>query len=99
MLDVSPAHEKLILEILDKLVPHSEVRVFGSRAVGSAKPYSDLDLVIMSNEPLGSVLSDLAEAFSESDLPYKVDVIDWAVTSPHFQDIIKSQAVTFKGSA
>lgn len=53
-----------------------EVRVFGSRATGSARASSDLDLVIM--PPISQrELYDLMEAFEESDLPIFVDVLAW----------------------
>jgi type I restriction enzyme, S subunit len=35
----------------------------------------------------------LADDFSESDLPFKVDVIDWAVTSMAFRKIIEKDKV------
>ena len=33
-------------------------------------------------------MSALAEDFSESDLPWKVDVVDWSTTNPDFRKII-----------
>src|SRR5690349_13257293 len=51
--------------------------VFGSRALGRARPYSDLDLALEWDQPLGlDVIGAIAEALSESDLPYKVDIVD-----------------------
>ena len=53
------------------------VAVFGSRAGGRVKPYSDLDLVLEGPEPLPlALLGMLADAFDESLLPFKVDLID-----------------------
>jgi hypothetical protein len=46
-------------------------------------------LVIVSEQPLSlSLLAEIAEAFSESDLPWKVDLIDWATTSEQFRQRI-----------
>lgn len=88
-LAVSPAECAIILNILEQLVPGREVWAFGSRARGAAKPHSDLDLVIITERPPGLEASAaLAEAFSESDLPYKVDVVDWATASDAFRSII-----------
>jgi len=33
---------------------------------------------------------DLKDAFIESDLPFKVDVADWAAASENFKKIIKT---------
>jgi hypothetical protein len=35
-----------------------------------------------------AILADLWDAFSLSNIPYKVDVIDWAAISPNFQKVI-----------
>jgi type I restriction enzyme S subunit len=38
----------------------------------------------------------MAEAFDESDLPYKVDLVDWATTSESFRKIIERDRVVVK---
>ena len=79
----------IVQHILQTIVPHYEVWVFGSRAKGTAKPYSDLDLAVITAEPLDlQTHADLVDAFSESDLPWKVDIVDWATTSDNFRKII-----------
>lgn len=56
---------------------------------GNAKTYSDLDLAIIGESPLSlETLANLTEAFSESDLPWKVDIVDWAVTNDAFKQVI-----------
>ena len=91
MIDLCPDHLKRVLKILAEHLPDHTVWAYGSRATSIAKPTSDLDLAIKTDTPLPfSKLADLAEAFSESDLPFKVDLTDWAATSPSFQQIIQS---------
>lgn len=89
-IDLRPDHAKVVHEILARHLPAGvSVRVFGSRAKWTAKPHSDLDLALKGKEPLPrSVLGDLAEAFSESDLPFRVDVVDWHAVTPSFQAVI-----------
>ena len=94
---VSPQEWTLINNILERHVPQYEVWAFGSRAKRSAKPYSDLDLAILTDSPMGfPVSAALAEDFSESDLPYKVDVVDWAATSETFRRIIERDKVVIR---
>lgn len=96
-IDLSPDQLMLIRQILQVHVPHVDVWAFGSRASGKAKPYSDLDLALIAKEPISrEVSADLSEAFSESDLPWKVDLIDWSVTSTAFRDIIRKQHVVIQ---
>ena len=92
--DISPDHLQMVRDILLRHVPEHHVLVFGSRAKGTARKYSDLDLAIMSESRLPfAVQCALEEAFEESDLPYRVDIIDFAGCSEPFQRIIIRDAV------
>ncbi len=94
LLDVRVDHLKIVQDILKKHVPEREVWAFGSRAKWLAKEYSDLDLCILGETPLSfRTLGLLEEAFEDSDLPYTVDVVDWATTSESFRKIIKRDRV------
>lgn len=97
--DLRDDHLHLVLDILAKNVPEREVWAFGSRVQGRAKPYSDLDLAVMGEQPLGlTVLAALADDFAESDLPIRVDVVDWATTKEHFRQIIASHKIVVQSS-
>ncbi len=90
-IDGKPEELEIVRAILSRHVPGREVRAFGSRVTGTAKKFSDLDLAVMGETPLPpSVLADLEEDFRESDLSFKVDVIDWAATKEHFRRIIEA---------
>jgi len=90
MIDLEAKHLAIVKKILKKHVPNCETRVFGSRITGKARKYSDLDLAVKANSPLTLMqLGDLKDAFSESDLPILVDVLDWSRVSPEFQKIIE----------
>ncbi len=81
----------LVQQILGDIAPQYEVWAFGSRVNGTPKPFSDLDLVLIGNEAISlDIRANLAEAFSESDLPWKVDLVDWHSISPEFRNIIQS---------
>ena len=89
MIDMKPEQLLEVREILDQHVPDCEVRAFGSRVTGRTKPWSDLDLAIVGPEPMGlRRRGRLIEAFQESTLPFRVDVLDWHEASPAFQAII-----------
>lgn len=99
-IDVTPSDWVIIRTILQKHVPDLDVWAFGSRARWTAKPYSDLDLAIITHSPLPlAVSAAMAEDFSESDLPWKVDLVDWATTSESFRQIIARDKVVIQSSA
>ena len=97
LVDLRADHLALVREILGRLAPNAEVSVFGSRAKWVARETSDLDLCIREAEPLGfKRIGLLKEAFEESNLPYKVDVLDWATTSENFRKIIERDKVVIQ---
>ena len=90
MLDLEPRHLVEMRRILKLHVGGLEVRAFGSRVRGGAKPHSDLDLAVMTNDPLPmKVKVRLESALAESDLPFKVDVLYWDETSDTFRRLIE----------
>ncbi len=97
MIDLAPQQHQQVKEILEKRVPGCEVRAFGSRVTGKAKPYSDLDLVVMGSEKLPRlILYGLRDDFEESTLPFRIDILDWNRLSPEFKHAIFSQSEVLK---
>jgi len=93
-LQVDPDCLEKVREILGKMIPSCEVRAFGSRVTGTAAKFSDLDLLIMTENPMDvGRLAILKEAFKESNLPFKVDVLDWAATGEKFRNLILEGSV------
>lgn len=89
-IDISPAHWQIVESILAEHLGGYEVWAFGSRARHTAKPYSDLDLAVITQTPLPlSILTATNLAFEESDLPWSVDLLDWASTSAGFKALIE----------
>lgn len=74
------------LEIVKKILTyfHLQASVFGSRSKGNALSLSDLDLVVF-EELSQTQLSSIREAFEESNLPFKVDLVIWDHLDPEFQ--------------
>ena len=100
MIDLSPHHLETVKRILAEHLPDCEVRAFGSRATWTAWEYSDLDLAVVSPEPLDRRTSaNLREAFAESDLPIRVDVVDWASLTDGFRQAIEADCVVLQQAA
>ena len=98
-MDLKPEHHRILSDILACHLPEREVHVFGSRATGTAKPHSDIDLVIMGDEPLPvTTMRILRDAFDDSDLPFQVDLVEWAGTSEEFRKVIAISAIPLEGN-
>ena len=80
--------------ILRAQLTNEKVFVFGSRAKGTHRATSDIDLAIQGNNPISiATRSALEFAFSESSLPYRVDIVDLLTADESFRRIIESQRV------
>ena len=95
MLDVELRWQALVDDILRQHAPRPcRVWAFGFRVRGRARRFSDLDLAFDAGRPL--TLRDtavLADAFDESDLPWRVDIVDLVTCSETFKREIESYAV------
>lgn len=100
MIDLAPDQLAIVRRLLAAHAPECEVRAFGSRVTGNAKPYSDLDIVLLgpAHLTLGR-LAALREAFQECELAVRVDVIDWHAISQNFRDIIAAKFETLQPAA
>lgn len=96
MINLEQKHLQIILQLLEKYVPTMIVWAYGSRVNGLGHEGSDLDLVVINpnNKTLVQTnLHALREAFSESNLPFSVDVLDWAQIPDSFQQEIQKKYV------
>jgi predicted nucleotidyltransferase len=81
-LPLEPREAKLLADVFRAHPEISEVRIFGSRAKGTHKPESDVDLALWGNvSELGA--EAIAAELDELPLPYRFDVLPF--------DLIKLQ--------
>jgi uncharacterized protein len=91
MIDLPPSQIATVKSVLNAVVPGVSVYAFGSRVSGRAKRHSDLDLALQAEDALNwRQLAQLREAFEESDLPIRVDIVDWAACSPQFKACVSA---------
>ena len=83
--------------IIDSVLPGAEVWVFGSRATGHARPFSDLDLLLTRPRSLSWLqCADLRDAFEASDLPFKVDVVEAEGLSGGIKERVNAERVLLR---
>ena len=54
-----------------------KIKIFGSRAKGNYKPFSDIDLVIYGEKITEKMVLHILTELDELPTPYKFDVIDY----------------------
>lgn len=91
MIALSSDQVDIVRSIISEFAPEAHIFIFGSRADGSAKPYSDLDIALKQQHPIDKkAINRIIIAFSDSDLPFRVDVLDWHTLTPEFKRIIEA---------
>ncbi|MFC1566841.1 nucleotidyltransferase family protein [bacterium] len=97
MIDLAPEYLTQVKIILIENIPMHEVRIFGSRVNGTAQKNSDIDLVIIGKDTINwREIEKLKDIFSESDIPYIVDIVDWHSLDDNFRKIISSRFETIQ---
>jgi type I restriction enzyme S subunit len=80
-------------------LPRREVRAFGSRVSSFARRYSDLDLMLMGEEPVADIIrADLREDFDESGLPFRVDVVFWCEAPGILRKVVERDGVVIQSA-
>jgi predicted nucleotidyltransferase len=88
--DLIPTDREILLPLLQRYLPRTVVWAYGSRTKGTARPWSDLDLVVFTGDEQGSQVSLLKEALEESNLSFRVDLLEWDSLPENFRKNIKA---------
>ena len=88
-IDMTGKQRKTVLDLLERHLPGRTAWVYGSRAKWTARPQSDLDLVVFTTPEQNGKVGALREAFEESDLPFRVDLFVWDEMPEEFRQKIE----------
>ena len=71
-----------------------QVIIFGSRAKGTHKKFSDIDICLKAPQAIPrKVIALLKARCSESNLPYKVDILDYHDLDESFRAIVDTTGI------
>jgi predicted nucleotidyltransferase len=91
---LSAEHLRIVLQEIERHIPTATVWAFGSRVKGSHRPQSDLDLAILCDKDTARAnLPQFNEALDESDLPFRVQTLDFHRLPQNMQDNIRQSFV------
>ncbi len=94
LIDIDENQLKLAKKIIKNHIPDKTVWAYGSRVRWKAEEKSDMDLTVFQCD--STQISNLKEAFEESNLLISVDVISWEDISEKFKANIKKQYVVLQ---
>jgi predicted nucleotidyltransferase len=87
----------VLKSILNKYLPGPGYKyfIFGSRAMSKHRKFSDLDIGILGpSEIPGSILIQIEQDLSDSDIPYLTDVVDLSIVSESFKKKALSNTIS-----
>ena len=88
MLDLKTT--ELLKQTVRKYLPDESYKafIFGSHATGNNRKFSDIDLGIIGPKPLSPIEHvSIKNELEESNLPYRVDLIDFTKVSDKFKQV------------
>jgi len=92
MIDLEKSLLDEVKKILKTNVPQYKALVFGSRVYGNARKFSDIDIALVGPQKIDwREIEILKDAFSESNLPIAVDIIDFNSVSENFRTMINKK--------
>ena len=97
MFGLEERHIDLIKKMLKKHIsdPNAKFYIFGSRAKGKNREFSDIDIAIESPDFTLEKKLRLLSDFENSTFPYEVDIVDLNTVKENFKNIIKDDLIEF----
>ena len=93
VIDITAKQRQTVLALLARHLPSTTAWVYGSRAKWTSRPQSDLDMVVFATPEQAGRVSNLREAFEESNLPFRVDLFVWDAVPDQFRKEIEREHV------
>lgn len=98
-IDITTEQRKLLLVLFHRFTPGVAVWAFGSRVKCTARPNSDLDLVVFTSTEQKPLVSELKDAIAESNISFIVDLHVWDEIPENFRhNIEREHAVLVNGA-
>ena len=92
-IDITAEQRKTVVALLASHLPNTRAWVYGSRVKWTSSPKSDLDLVVFATPEQTGPVSNLREAFEETNLPFRVDLFVWDEVPEQFRKTIEAEHV------
>jgi len=97
MKNIDKETQEKIVDLITALIPDAKIYLFGSRARETHHQWSDIDLALDTGMPLrNSKVDEVKSVLEATNMPYKVDVLDFQSVSADMQASIKRDGKIWK---
>ncbi|OSM08775.1 putative DNA polymerase beta domain-containing protein [Magnetofaba australis IT-1] len=97
-MELTDAQRQMVVALAQRHLPNVEIWAYGSRVDGTARAASDLDLAAFVEPGQEAAAQELREAYEQSDLPFRVDLLLWRELPESFQQAIIANHVVLTSS-
>ena len=86
-----------IIAVISALIPEARIYLFGSRARGTNAERADIDIALDAGHPLPQRdVDEIGSMFRESNIMYKIDIVDFHQVSNAMRDEILKERIIWK---
>ncbi len=88
-----------IVSVISVLIPEAKIYLFGSRARGTNSERADIDIALDAGKPLlPRDVDEVKSMFKESNIMYKIDVVDFHQISKLMRNEILRERVIWSNT-
>jgi predicted nucleotidyltransferase len=86
-----------IIALISALIPEAKIYLFGSRARNTNSEWSDIDIALDAGTRLPKLtVSEIRDIMEATNLPYKVDIVDFHAVYEALQQAILKDRILWK---
>lgn len=90
-------YQTKIITLISALLPKVKIYLFGSRAREKNHETSDIDIALDAGEKMTLVdVGEVREILNATNIPYKIDVVDFHRVYPAMQEMILKEGILWK---
>lgn len=89
--------KRKIIAVIAALLPEAAIYLFGSRARGTHSQWSDIDIALDTGRKISRYeIGELMSMFEASNMPYKVQIVDFHSVSDDMRESILGEKIVWK---
>ena len=87
-------YKDALIFVIKKYIPRGEIYLFGSRAMGTQRPSSDIDLVIKTDAVIDHhILNLIKEEIETLNIPFFIDIVDYNAVYEDMKNFIDKTGI------
>lgn len=94
---IDTSYQQKIIHLIIALHPEVKIYLFGSQATGTQVHGSDIDIALDAGKPMNRAeVGEVREILNATDIPYKIDVVDFHNVPEAMQKMILKEGIVWK---